>query len=142
MVKYKAPWHAITCTELNETLLSRMAAVMNSPVCYSTVGDHQPTFIASKLFKVKNIDDKGRIIHIGSLEITDNDIIFTYEHFPSEVTRWPLTCIRRYGIGAEGGVFVVETGRRAPNGEGHYAFKTNEAEELVERLDYYTRNRV
>ena len=117
-----------------------MATAMTSqPVYYSSVTDSQPPFLPSKLFKVKNVDDKGRIIHVGYLEVTDTDIIFTYEHFPTEVTRWPLTCIRRYGTNADGGTFVVETGRRAPNGEGHYAFKTHEATELTERLDYYTR---
>ena len=116
-----------------------MAAVMTSPVCYTSLSE-KPEFLPSKLFKVKNIDDKGRIIHIGYLEITDTDIIFTYEHFPSEVTRWPLTCVRRYGTNADGSVFIVETGRRAPNGEGHYAFKTNEATEIVERIDFYTKS--
>ncbi len=123
---------------------TRMTAVMTSSSSYySTVKDQTctPKFL-HKIFKVKNIDDKGRIIHLGSLEITDSDIIFSYEHFPSEMTRWPLTCIRRYGIGEEGGVFVVETGRRAPNGQGHYAFKTDQAEELIERLDYYTKCKV
>ncbi len=117
-----------------------MTAVMTSSY-YSAVSE-KARYLPSKVFKVKNVDDKGRIIHLGSLEITDSDIIFSYEHFPSEVTRWPLTCIRRYGISEDGGVFVVETGRRAPNGQGHYAFKTDHAEELIERLDYYTKSKV
>ena len=99
------------------------------------------TFLPSKLFKVKNVDDKGRIIHIGYLEITDTDVIFTYEHYPSEVTKWPLYCIRKYGINLDGDIFALEAGRRAPNGEGLYAFRSDEAPEIRQRMDYYTNAR-
>lgn len=98
-------------------------------------------FLPSKLFKVKNVDDKGRIIHIGYLEITDTDVIFTYEHYPSEVTKWPLSCIRKYGINLDGDIFALEAGRRAPNGEGLYAFRSEEAFEIRQRMDYYTNAR-
>lgn len=96
------------------------------------------TFLPPKLFKVKNVDDKGRIIHVGYLEITDTDVTFTYEHYPSEVTKWPLTCIRKYGINLEGDVFAMEVGRRSPTGEGLYAFRTEESCEIRQRIDYYT----
>ena len=95
------------------------------------------SFLPSKLFKVKNIDDRGRVIHVGYLEVTDTDVIFTYEHYPSEVTKWPLTCIRKYGTNLNGDVFALEAGRRAPRGEGLFAFKTNDAGDIKERIDYY-----
>ena len=99
------------------------------------------TFLPSKLFKVKNVDDKSRIIHIGYLEITDTSVIFTYEHYPLEVTKWPLSCIRKYGINLDGDVFALEVGRKAPDGEGMYAFRSNEADEIRQTLDYYTSSR-
>ena len=114
-----------------------MAMVMTSQQQVMTSGP-SVAFLPSKLFKVKNVDDKGRIIHIGYLEITDTDIIFTYEHYPSEVTKWPLCCIRKYGINLDGDIFALEAGRRAPNGEGLYAFRTDEAFQIRQRMDYYT----
>jgi len=112
-----------------------MAAVMRKS-SYHSLSDYRK--LPSKQFLVKNVDDKGRIIHIGYLEVTSTEIIFIYEHYPSEVTHWPLVCIRRYGQNSERELFVVEIGRRAPNGAGHYAFKTKEAADIVERLDHYT----
>ncbi len=96
-------------------------------------------YLPQKLYKVKNVDDKGRIIHIGFLEITENDIIFQYEHFPAEAMKWPLTCIRKYGSNNKGTLFIIEAGRRAPRGEGMYAFRTKEADQLRKRLDHYAR---
>lgn len=115
------------------------AAVMTSQVPPNP--GSSVAFLPSKLFKVKNVDDKGRIIHIGYLEVTDTDVIFTYEHYPSEVTKWPLSCIRRYGINGDGSIFALEAGRRAPDGEGLYAFRTDEATEIRQRVDYYTSGR-
>ena len=62
---------------------------------------------------------------------------FTYEHYPSQVTKWPFTCIRKYGTHLNGNVFALEAGRRAPSGEGLFAFKTEEAADIKERIDYY-----
>lgn len=98
----------------------------------------EPTF-PEKLFKVKNVDDKGRIIHIGYLEITDSSIVFQYEHYPAEKLRWPLSCIRKYGSNNKGTLFIIEAGRRAPQGEGMYAFRTKEADEMRKRIDHYAR---
>jgi hypothetical protein len=98
----------------------------------------EPTF-PEKLFKVKNVDDKGRIIHIGYLEITVSSITFQYEHYPSEKLQWPLSCIRKYGSNNKGTLFIIEAGRRAPQGEGMYAFRTKEADEMRKRIDHYAR---
>ena len=116
-----------------------MAAVMAQPLpTTSSTSRVGVSFLPSKLYKVKNVDDKGRIIHIGYLEVTDTDVIFTYEHYPTEVTKWPIKYIRRYGTNVEGDVFALEAGRRAPNGEGIYAFRSDEASEIRKRVDYYT----
>ena len=108
-------------------------ATLTEPV--SSAGGH---LTLSRTFKVKNVDDKGRIIHIGHLEVTEEGLIFTYEHYPTEATRWPLTSIRRYGVNPQGDVFAFEVGRRAPTGEGTFAFRSDEAEEIQRLLDHYT----
>ena len=118
-----------------------MAIAMNPalPLSVFNSGYEVSPSYSMKVFEVKNIDDKGRIIHYGSLEVNESEIVFRYEHHQS-VTRWPLTCIRRYGVSVEGNVFAFEAGRRAPDGEGMYAFKTNgtQACEIRQRVDYYT----
>jgi hypothetical protein len=40
------------------------------------------------------------------------------------------TCIRKYGSNNKGTLFIIEAGRRAPQGEGMYAFRTKEADEM------------
>ena len=98
------------------------------------------SYLPQKLYKVKNVDDKGRIIHIGYIEITDTELVFQYEHYPSaEGIKWPLTCIRKYGTNNKGTLFIIEAGRRAPQGEGMYAFRTKEAEELRRKIEHRVR---
>ena len=124
-----------------------MAVTMNpQPIRVFNRYEVSPDYIGdagtAKTFEVKNVDDKGRIIHYGSLEVNESEIVFRYEHHQS-VSRWPFTCIRRYGVGLEGDVFAFEAGRRAPDGEGMYAFKTvsTQACEIRQRIDYFTHYR-
>ena len=103
-----------------------------------TAATRQP-YMPQKAYKVKNVDDKGRIIHIGYLEISDSTIVFQYRHYPAEKLEWPISCIRKYGNNSKGTLFIIEAGRRAPQGEGMYAFRTKEADEIRKRLDHYAR---
>ena len=128
-----------------------MAAVMAE---YATVGEamsgpagpsplaagayHILDQMSSKRYKVKNVDDRGRIIHVGYLELTEQGVVFTFEHYPSESKLWALSCIRKYGVNAADGVFALEVGRRSSTGEGTFAFRTEEAEEISRTLDYLT----
>ena len=95
------------------------------------------TSLPPKRFKVKNIDDRDRIIQLGYLEVTETEVTFTYEYHPTEVIYWPMSCIRKYGISTDSKVFALEAGRRSPSGEGLYAFKTDEAREISKRIDFY-----
>ena len=92
----------------------------------------------SKQYRVRNVDAKGRIIHVGYLEVGEDGVMFRFEHYPAEAIRWPLTCIRRYGVNAVTGVLALEVGRRAPTGEGHFGFRAEEADEICTLLDHYT----
>lgn len=93
---------------------------------------------ASKLYKVRNVDDKGRIIHVGYMEVSEYGVTFTYEHYPSETTKWPLSCIRRYGVNSADSVLALEVGRRSTTGEGTFAFRSEDAEEISRRIDFFT----
>lgn len=92
----------------------------------------------TKLYKVKNVDDKGRIINTGCLEITSTQIIFQYQNYATKTIEWPLTCVRKFGTNTAGNVFIFEAGRRAPEGEGMYAFRTKKADEIRKILQNYT----
>ena len=125
----------------NQTKKPReMASVMSSQQYPVFSSDHVPGGANSNVFRVKNIDDRGRIIHMGYLEVLPGELVFRYEHHPQHETRWPLHTIRRYGINLESNVFAFEAGRRAPEGEGSFAFRTEgvQACEIRQRLDYFT----
>lgn len=108
-------------------------ALSGTEPSHSTVGRGG---MASKQFRVRNVDVKGRIIHVGYLEVSELGVTFSYEHYPSEITHWPLTCIRKYGVNPNDGVFALEVGRHAATGEGLYAFRADDAEDICRNLDH------
>lgn len=101
-------------------------------------GGSATTALNSKIFKVKNVDNKGRIINMGFLEVTSTHIIFQYQHYSTRAIKWPLTCIRKFGVNNGGNLFMFEAGRRAPEGEGMYAFRTKKADRIRKLLNEYT----
>jgi hypothetical protein len=121
-----------------------MAALISSPssmMANTSVG-YSNAISSSKTFYVRNIDDRGRIIHFGYLEISEEGLTFSYEHYQTTI-HWPFNCIRRYGANSEGTVFVIEAGRSSPDGEGLYAFKTENGQacaEMRQRMDYFTQH--
>lgn len=73
-----------------------------------------------------NVDDSGRRLCPGQLEVGDSDLIL-YQRGKTPV-RWPLRSLRRYGFDAQ--LFSFECGRRCPTGPGIYAFHCRNAEVL------------
>lgn len=80
----------------------------------------------ANVFQVMNVNDQGKPIARGRLEITEINIIFHQNG--KQQTMWPLRCLRRYGYDSE--LFSFESGRRCPTGEGIYAFKCKKARDL------------
>jgi len=80
----------------------------------------------TNVFQVMNVNDHGKSIARGRLEITEINIIFHQDGKPA--TTWPLRCLRRYGFDSE--LFSFESGRRCDTGEGIYAFKCKKARDL------------
>lgn len=52
---------------------------------------------------------------------------------------WPFTCLRRYM--STRGKFTIEAGRRAPTGEGKFAFFTPQYDEIYKLLDNVVKSR-
>lgn len=76
--------------------------------------------------QVMNVDDTGRRLCPGQLEVGESDLIL-HQRGKNPV-RWPLRSLRRYGFDAE--LFSFECGRRCPTGPGIYAFHCQRAEVL------------
>lgn len=77
-----------------------------------------------------NVDDTGRRLCPGQLEVGEADLIL-YQRGKSPV-RWPLRSLRRYGFDAQ--LFSFECGRRCPTGPGIYAFHCRNAEILFNHV--------
>lgn len=82
------------------------------------------------IYEVVNVDDDGNKISVGHLEVTETELILRQKH--KAPTVWPLKSLRRYGADSE--LFSFESGRRAPTGEGIYAFQCQRAEQLFNHL--------
>lgn len=82
------------------------------------------------VFEVMNVDEVGRLISPGQLELTDTELIL-YQKGKS-ATHWPLKSLRKYGFDFE--IFSFECGRRCPTGPGIYAFRCQRAEQLFNML--------
>lgn len=77
-----------------------------------------------------NVDDTGRRLCPGQLEVGETDLIL-YQRGKDDI-RWPLRSLRRYGFDA--GLFSFECGRRCPTGPGIYAFHCPRAEFLFNHV--------
>lgn len=77
-----------------------------------------------------NVDDTGRRLCPGQLEVGEADLIL-YQRGKSPV-KWPLRSLRRYGFDAQ--LFSFECGRRCPTGPGIYAFHCRNAEILFNHV--------
>lgn len=101
--------------------------------CVSSKAEHDAVAgfaTNANLFQVMNVDDTGRRLCPGQLEVGESDLIL-YQRGKTPV-RWPLRSLRRYGFDAQ--LFSFECGRRCPTGPGIYAFHCRNAEILFNHV--------
>ena len=84
----------------------------------------------ANVFAVLNVDELGRHLQPGKLEVTETDLVLYVSG--RQAMLWPLRCLRRYGYDED--LFSFESGRRCPSGPGIYAFKCHRAESLFNLL--------
>uniref|UniRef100_A0A182RRA6 IRS-type PTB domain-containing protein n=1 Tax=Anopheles funestus TaxID=62324 RepID=A0A182RRA6_ANOFN len=94
--------------------------------------------VHSNIFHVINIDNEGRELWSGKLEVTRVEL--TLYRKGKEPTKWPLKCLRRYGYNVD--QFSFEAGRRCTTGEGIYAFRCRRAEALFYTVQAYIQGRI
>lgn len=75
----------------------------------------------------RNVSGITEIIQTGIIEITNTDLILHANHGKNQML-WSLDCLRKSGWDV--GIFLFETGKDCPTGQGIYAFKCSESEEL------------
>jgi len=85
---------------------------------------------SQNIFTVLNVDDMGRQISPGKLEVSETDLVLYVRGKPP--LTWPLRCLRRYGF--DNDLFSFESGRRCPTGAGIFAFRCDRAQSLFNLL--------
>ncbi|XP_076252387.1 uncharacterized protein LOC143191337 [Rhynchophorus ferrugineus] len=87
------------------------------------------------IFHVINVNDRGRPVSRGKLEVTETELIFHQKG--KNPIKWPLRSLRKYGWDVDTDVFSIECGRRSPTGPGYYAFKCKKAEQLFNMVQQH-----
>lgn len=97
---------------------------------FNSVPKPQYFFYISYYFQVVNIDQEGNDHLPGRIEVTSEYLIL-YQG-KKQTIQWPIRTLRRYGF--ECNIFSFEAGRRCPTGEGIFAFRCVQAEQLFRLL--------
>lgn len=87
----------------------------------------------SSYFDVYNVDARLFKHSKGQIQVTNYFLILYQKNQDSiEQIKWPLNGVRRYGYYKD--IFLFESGRKCPTGEGLFAFKCNKAKRLNDTL--------
>ena len=84
----------------------------------------------NKLFKVINVNDQGKEISLGKIEVTFTELILHQEN--KNPIKWPLRLLRRYGH--DKNLFSFECGRRCATGEGTSSLFTHNLAKLAHSI--------
>ncbi|RNA38268.1 fibroblast growth factor receptor substrate 2-like [Brachionus plicatilis] len=88
---------------------------------------------SSSYFDVYNVDARLFKHSKGQIQVTNYFLILYQKNQESiEQIKWPLNGVRRYGYYKD--IFLFESGRKCPTGEGLFAFKCNKAKRLNDTL--------
>lgn len=87
----------------------------------------------SSYFDVYNVDARLFKHSKGQIQVTNYFLILYQKNVDSiEQIKWPLNGVRRYGYYKD--IFLFESGRKCPTGEGLFAFKCSKAKRLNDTL--------
>uniref|UniRef100_A0A8C5PVA3 IRS-type PTB domain-containing protein n=1 Tax=Leptobrachium leishanense TaxID=445787 RepID=A0A8C5PVA3_9ANUR len=87
-------------------------------------------------FKVINVNDDGKRICPGVMELTDTYLIFHLQK--GGIVKWPYICLLKYGFNSN--LFSFVCGKRCQTGEGIFGFRCNRAEEFFNMLQRFMQN--
>ncbi|MEE6498334.1 hypothetical protein FKM82_003048 [Ascaphus truei] len=91
---------------------------------------------AENRFRVINVDDDGKKMCPGVMELTETCLIFHLKK--GGFVKWPYRSLLKYGCDSD--LFSFICGRRCQTGEGIFGFKCHRAEELFNMLQCSMQN--
>ncbi|XP_075141084.1 fibroblast growth factor receptor substrate 2-like [Leptodactylus fuscus] len=80
-------------------------------------------------FRVTNVNDNGKNVCPGIMELTDSSMIF---HTKGGFVKWPYISLLKYGYDSD--LFSFVCSRRCQTGEGIFGFRCKRAEEMFNLL--------
>ncbi|XP_029432423.1 fibroblast growth factor receptor substrate 2-like [Rhinatrema bivittatum] len=91
------------------------------------------------IFKVTNVNDDGRKMYPGTMELTRSDIVFHPKR--GDLVKWPYQSLIHFGYDSK--LFSFVCGKRCQTGEGIFGFRCDQAEELFNRVqNFMQKNRI
>lgn len=123
------------------------SARLNRLASSSIASDSSSSSLTSKRYDVYNVDARLFKHSKGQLQITNTHLVLYQKSLLSEnsppdlsshsdesqvTVSWPLNSLRRYGYYKD--IFLFESGRKSPTGEGLFAFKCHKAKLLNDNL--------
>ena len=95
------------------------------------MNDNHPNY-----FHVINMDEFGNKAMEGTIQVTE--AYLTLHQLERDPVSWPLRYLRRFGF--EEGVFIFESGRHGPTGQGIFTFRCSRAEQLFSLVQAHVRS--
>ncbi|KAM9305545.1 fibroblast growth factor receptor substrate 2-like [Gastrophryne carolinensis] len=105
-------------------------------LCLCSSTKHSPPDTEENRFWVVNVNDSGKKICPGIMELTETSLIFHIKR--GGFVKWPYTSLVKYGY--DSNLFSFVCGRRCQTGEGIFGFRCNRAEEMFNLLQRCMQN--
>ncbi|XP_075687456.1 fibroblast growth factor receptor substrate 2-like [Rhinoderma darwinii] len=99
-------------------------------LCHCSAAKHGDTEDRRNHFRVINVNDNGKNVCPGIMELTETCLIFHIKR--GGFVKWPYISLIKYGYDSD--LFSFVCGRICQTGEGIFGFRCNRAEELFDLL--------
>ncbi|XP_073501836.1 fibroblast growth factor receptor substrate 2-like [Phyllobates terribilis] len=105
-------------------------------ICHCSSAKHCDPEDRGNCFRVINVNDNGKNVCPGIMELTETTLIFHIRR--GGFVKWPYISLLKYGYDTD--LFSFVCGRRCQTGEGIFGFRCNRAEELFNLLQICMQN--
>ncbi|XP_069839819.1 fibroblast growth factor receptor substrate 2-like [Dendropsophus ebraccatus] len=105
-------------------------------LCHCSATKHGGPEDGGNCFRVINVNDNGKNVCPGIMELTETSLIFHVKR--GGFVKWPYISLVKYGYDSD--LFSFVCGRRCQTGEGIFGFRCKRAEELFNLLQRCMQN--
>ncbi|XP_044160866.1 fibroblast growth factor receptor substrate 2-like [Bufo gargarizans] len=105
-------------------------------LCLCSRAKHGDPEDGGNRFRVINVNDNGKNVCPGIMELTETSLIFHIKR--GSFVKWPYISLMKYGYDSD--LFSFVCGRRCQTGEGIFGFRCSRAEELFNLLQRCMQN--